>query len=314
MAAFCAVFGTQAGLLLVQLIDPLLLPEGLRPTVAAGIPPLLYLFFARGAAPRKGSLARRDAVHALPSLWIFVLTRFAGAGGLIDLSMVAIEAGYAVALLSVDRSGNAGGLPRRGALLSAAGFLLTVAIVDVAISMEMMSGGTLAGSWSLRIGIGLMLTATVAVFVWAWRDPEWLGHVSDRASGVEPSAPPPAQTSKVDQDAAVVLCRRLDELLSEDDAYSEFGLSLAAVAKRLRISPRQLSDAVNRVHGRGFRTLLNDRKVAKAVRLLADPLLAGRAITDIMFDAGFQTKSSFNKEFSARMGMTPSELRNQPDS
>jgi AraC-like DNA-binding protein len=91
--------------------------------------------------------------------------------------------------------------------------------------------------------------------------------------------------------------------------YTEFGLSLAAVARRLEVSPRQLSDAVNRVHGRRFRTLLNDWRVDAAARLLEDPGQAGKAIAEVMFDAGFQAKSSFNKEFALRKGVPPGEHR-----
>jgi AraC-like DNA-binding protein len=309
MAAFCAIFGLQAGLLLVQLLDPTLLPAGLRPTIAAVIPPLLYLFFARGASRHARALTGRDALHALPALWILTLSGLSGWGVVIDLSLLVFEIGYALALLSVDRAGRAGAIPRRGALLASAAFLLTVAAVDVAISVELEAGASLAASWGLRIGMGLMLAATLALFVWAWRDPEWFRRVSDRLDEVERVTPTSAPPSEVDRNAQAMLCQRLDLLLADTDVCSEFGLSLAAVAKRLAVSPRQLSDAVNLVHARGFRTLLNDRKVAEAARLLADPVMAGRTITDIMFDAGFQTKSSFNKEFAARTGMTPSEFR-----
>ena len=309
MAAFCAAFGLQAGLLLVQLLDSSLLPAGLRPTVAAGIPPLLYLFFARGTARRGGALKPGDVLHAVPSLWILILTQWPGAGELIDLSMVLFEAGYALALLSVDRAGRVGGFPRRGGLLISACFLATVAAVDVAIALELAAGGSLGTSWGLRAGIGLMAAATLALFVWAWRDPEWFRHTSPLESEAEQSPPTLVPASDAERDVAVKLCQRLDGMLSENRAYSEFGLSLAAVAKRLKVSPRQLSDAVNRVHARGFRTLLNDRKVEEAARLLADAEMSNRTITEIMFDAGFQTKSSFNKEFVARKGMAPSEYR-----
>lgn len=105
------------------------------------------------------------------------------------------------------------------------------------------------------------------------------------------------------------MCQRLDAHLRERQAYAEFGLSLATTARRLSVSAKQLSAAVNRVHGRGFRTLLNDYKVEAAARLLADPRMAERPITEIMFDAGFQTKSNFNKEFVLRKGVSPSQFR-----
>lgn len=309
MAAFCAVFALQAGLLLMQLLDPSLLPAGLRPTVAAGMPPLLYLFFARGTGRRGGVLSLRDGLHALPSLWILVLTWWSTAGELVDLSLMIFYAGYALALLSVDRSGRVGGLTRRQGLLISAAFLGTLALLDAAISLELAAGGSLGASRGLQAGIGLMLVATLSLFVWAWRDPEWFRHTSARAGEAADTTPTLVTGSQVDPGVAEVLCQRLDAMLSDSRAYTEFGLSLAAMAKRLNVPPRQLSDAVNRVHARGFRTLLNDRKVAEAARLLADKAMTERPITEIMFDAGFQTKSSFNREFVAREGMTPSEYR-----
>ncbi len=313
MAAFCGIFGLQAGLLLVQTLAPSVVPTGLRPTAAASLPPLLYLFFLLGTTKRRGKLVRNDALHALPSLWILTLTRLPGLGELVDVSMVVLEAGYGLALLSMDRSGMARGGDRRGGLLTSAAFLGIMALVDGVIVMELAGGGLLVQSWGLRLGIGLMLATALALFVFAWRDPEWFRHTAELVAEVEaPALPPtPAPPSAAEDDAAGLLCQRFDAFLSETRAYTEFGLSLADVAKRLGVSPRQLSDAVNRVHAKGFRTLLNDRKVEEAARLLADPAMAKRSVTDIMFDAGFQTKSSFNKEFVGRTGMTPSDYRQQ---
>lgn len=308
-AALFGGLGLQAGLLLVQLLDPFLLPPGLRPVVAAGVPPLLYLALSRGVGRDSGVVTRRDSLHALPLAWVTFLVLWPDAGSLIDLSLVVIDIGYALALLSVDRSGQAGGLSRRGALRMAAALLAAVALLDLAIGLELAAGGSLGASLALRAGIALMLGATLVLFAWAWRDPEWFRHSSDFAAGAAHGVPAPGLAGEGDPVVAQALCERLDAMLSDSRVYAEFGLSLASVAKRLGVPPRQLSDAVNRVHARGFRTLINDRKVSEAARLLADEAMASRPVIDIMFDAGFQTKSSFNKEFVARKGMTPSEYR-----
>jgi AraC-like DNA-binding protein len=146
------------------------------------------------------------------------------------------------------------------------------------------------------------LATVAALFVWAWRDPEWLSRLR---GGVKAALPAPAPPD----DAAQVLCARLDQLFVSNRAYSEFGVGLDDIARRLTVSPRELSGAVNRIHGRGFRTVLNDRRVDDAARQLADPQLASKSITEVMFDAGFQTKSNFNKEFAARLSESPSQYR-----
>lgn len=310
LAAFCAAFALQTGLLLVQLLAPRALPPVLRAGVGASIPPLVYLFLARGAGPGARRLGVRDARHGLAPLWVVLLfvSGRPAAGNLIDVSMVLVEAGYALALLSLDRRQPAGGPWRRRLTLGAASFLAVVAASDALIAMELSAGASLSSSWALRLAVALMLVVMLALFLWAWRDPEWWSHATSAVR--EASHRQPAQAvSDADREAVVALCRRLDAYLGSSNAYTEFGLSLATVAGRLEISPRQLSDAVNRVHGRGFRTLLNDWRVDAAARLLEDPGQAVKPITEVMFDAGFQTKSSFNKEFARRRGVSPSDYR-----
>lgn len=330
LVAFCLMFALQSGLLVLHLLAPGLLPPALRAVVGASIPPLIYLFFARGSGVPATPPKAGDALHALPSLGLLLLVLTPGAGWWIDAAMVAIEAGYALALLSLDRTSGALGPIRRRAMLGAASVLAAVAVLDVLIALEVSDGRLLSGSLALQAAVALLAASLLAWFVWAWRNPEWfrdlagaLGEADDAPSTPVPSVPPPEGTPPCDgadgddhadganagHASAIALCRRLDAHLRERQAYAEFGLSLATTARRLSVSAKQLSAAVNRVHGRGFRTLLNDYKVEAAARLLTDPLVAERPITEIMFDAGFQTKSNFNKEFVLRMGVSPSEYR-----
>lgn len=309
LVGFCLAFALQSGLLVLHLLSPGALPPALRAVVGASIPPLIYLFFARGTGLPSTPLQGRDALNALPVLGLAVLVLLPGAGVWIDAAMVATEGGYALALLSLNRASGAVGPIRRRALLFAAGFLIAVAVLDVLIAFELAGGRLLSGSLALRAAVVLLLAVLLAWFVWAWRDPEWFRHL---ASAVLEAAQPPPSEAPIDDshDAdAQALCRRLDAHLRDRQGYSEFGLSLATTARRLSVSAKQLSAAVNRVHGRGFRTLVNDYKVEAAARLLADRAMAQRPITEIMFDAGFQTKSNFNKEFMLRKGVSPSEFR-----
>lgn len=326
LVAFCLMFALQSGLLVLHLLAPGLLPPALRAVVGASIPPLIYLFFARGSGVPTAPPQGRDALHALPTLGLLLLVLTPGAGWWIDAAMVAIETGYALALLSLNRASGALGPIRRRAMLGAASVLLAVAMLDVLIALELSDGRLLSGSLALQVASALLSASLLAWFVWAWRNPEWFRDLAGALGEVDHAPPTPAPSpsaspredmpprddaegADADDTSAIALCRRLDAHLRERQAYTEFGLSLATTARRLSVSAKQLSAAVNRVHGRGFRTLLNDYKVEAAARLLADSTLAERPITEIMFDAGFQTKSNFNKEFVLRMGISPSEYR-----
>lgn len=304
--AFLLGFTLQTVLLGVQWLRPDLLPAGLRAATGAALPGLLFLFFARSRS-ESGPMRGGDAWHAAPVAVVAGLVAWPGAGSWIDITLLMIELGYALALLSSDRRDASQPLRRR-ARLAAAAFLLSMAACDVWISWELAQGEQLVSARGTRLAIWLLLATVVALFAWAWRDPEWLSRLR---GGVQAALPAPMLPEVADDGAARALCARLDQLFQSQRAYAEFGIGLDDIARRLSVSPRELSGAVNRIHGRGFRTLLNDRRVDDAARQLADAGLASKPITEIMFDAGFQTKSNFNKEFAARQSASPSQYRRQ---
>lgn len=304
--AFMLAFTLQAALLLVQLLSPGLLPTGLRAATGSSLPVLLYLFFSRSRAD-VAAWRWRDAAHALPVALLIALVATPGSGWLIDAALLLIELGYALAILSSDRR-DAEQPVRRRARHAAAGFLLAMAASDLWIGWELSRGVVLGWGASFTVTACLLVAGVAALFVAAWRDPEWLVRLHDRVRDSAPETPTNSEPNDI-ADADRQLCSRLDELFRSRRSFAEFGIGLDDVAKQLKVPPRQLSTAVNRVQGRGFRTLLNDYRVEDAARQLADPSLAGKPITEVMFDAGFQTKSSFNKEFMARRAVSPSQFR-----
>ncbi|MBD8527665.1 helix-turn-helix domain-containing protein [Pseudomarimonas arenosa] len=313
LALFFALFALQSGLLALHLLQPGLLPLGLRAVFGVAIPPLLYLYFARRSESGIHRLRWLDLLHLWPSITVALLLAFeaSGAGEAIDAVVILGELAYALALLSVDRASWRGSAVHRFGLPLAAGFLVFAALVDIGIAIELARGSPLWASWGLKTGIALMLLLVLVCFVWAWRDPEWMQHaagaIDDAMHGeAEAAGSPEARPEELQQ-----LCQRMREMLLQSQLINEFGLTMPRVARRLGVPSKRLSQAVNTVYGKGFRTLLNDWKVERAATQLRDPQLIERSIIDIMFAAGFQTKSSFNKEFALRTGKTPSQYRQE---
>ena len=69
---------------------------------------------------------------------------------------------------------------------------------------------------------------------------------------------------------------------------------------------RRISTAVNRLHAKNISQYINEFRIAEACRLLTE---TDEPVTRIMFDAGFQTKSNFNREFRRVTGMSPMAWR-----
>ena len=81
-----------------------------------------------------------------------------------------------------------------------------------------------------------------------------------------------------------------------------------SVAQSVGYHPRYLSMLINRHFGVSFKTLLNEYRVRMATELLQD---RSKSITEIYTIVGYDSQSSFNRNFKALTGMTPREYRNE---
>ncbi len=69
---------------------------------------------------------------------------------------------------------------------------------------------------------------------------------------------------------------------------------------------KQISSAVNLVRQQSIPRVINEYRIAHARQAL---LNTDESITQILMNAGFQTKSNFNREFQRITGLTPSQFR-----
>ena len=104
-------------------------------------------------------------------------------------------------------------------------------------------------------------------------------------------------------------CRRLARQVAkrlEAGAFRDPELSLAQMAADLRVHPNRLSLAVNHVYGEPFRRLLNRYRLECFNQELLDGALERENILGLAFDAGFPSKSTFNRVFKEYYGVAPS--------
>jgi AraC-like DNA-binding protein len=86
------------------------------------------------------------------------------------------------------------------------------------------------------------------------------------------------------------------------------GLSIASVALRARVSPKQVQRLFQQT-GSTFSEFVLEQRLLLAYRRLSAPGTRGEKISTIAFDTGFGDLSYFNRSFRKRFGMTPSEWR-----
>jgi AraC-like DNA-binding protein len=108
---------------------------------------------------------------------------------------------------------------------------------------------------------------------------------------------------------SAVAAARLDIALDcIAQSFADPALSVAAVAKRLNISPRYLQQMLERA-GTSFSARVNELRLQRASTLLTQARNGTRRISDVALEAGFSDISYFNRLFRSRFGCTPSAFR-----
>lgn len=100
--------------------------------------------------------------------------------------------------------------------------------------------------------------------------------------------------------------KQLEELMLNKKPYLDPNINITRIARQLNIPARAVSNSVNRVRNQNFSQFVNQFRVQEACSLLES---TDMPVTKIMFAAGFQTKSTFNREFLSVTGQSPSIYR-----
>lgn len=186
----------------------------------------------------------------------------------------------------------------RAALVFAILFITLTIAADATILVAMLSAGD--------AGIMHLLTGASGVFVGLVLLCALIGLPIVLGPQMHDVSRNPVTQTTLEEDRD--LLRRLDQLMNEHQIYTDPDLTLARLGRRLHCPARSVSNAVNRINGENVSRYINGFRVRHAAMMLTTTDLP---VTDIMLEAGFQSKSSFNTEFRRLTGQTPSDYRRQ---
>jgi len=310
LAAIFLVFATQSALLSILLETGMPRIAAIaRPSLAMTIGPLLLLYFASAADPAF-RLRWREMPHFLPAAVIaFEMTTYTFWFD-IDLAIIASLGAYAIAVWWKARRGPEQFVHLHAAkydafrLLLAGAILLSVSLAgEILIALDIPQSGALSKSIPLLIALVFDLAVIGVAILAALQRPspfDWVYQfgAAQRDGGA---------SAMTDAECEACICD-FEARVEKDSLFREEGLGLNAMAKRLSMPARRLSEAINRVYGESYSRRINRWRVEEVKRLLRG--CPETTITEVMFDAGFRTKSSFNREFRMIEGMSPTEYRN----
>ena len=101
----------------------------------------------------------------------------------------------------------------------------------------------------------------------------------------------------------------LEAAMNNQKLYLNPNLSFERLAEKMQVPSKDLSNVINRHFNVNFYEYINGFRIEEAKQQLEDPLNNSKNITDIFYDAGFNSKSVYNTLFKKNYHMTPSQYR-----
>jgi len=283
--------------------------------LAACWAPLAWLAFAGVARPGAFFAVRRDWPHLLPPF--IVLGCIAVWPAPIDMLLIALFAGYGVALLLKWRQGpdalpaiRLGELARVHRALGITGaVLIGFTFIDVLIALDFRLGDG-------RNAVSIVTWASLPMLLFVGYGASVAG--VGRAGRVSRAAPAPAspftdpdrtlensgESSPEPDDPAIM--DTVQKALHKDGLFRDPDLTLERIARRSGVPARRVSGAINRTTGDSVSRYVSGLRLDEVRRRL---LACDDNVTEIMLASGFRTKSNFNRVFREAERCSPTEWR-----
>ncbi|MGD1840998.1 MAG: helix-turn-helix domain-containing protein [Thermonemataceae bacterium] len=134
---------------------------------------------------------------------------------------------------------------------------------------------------------------------------------SEEKEYTTPESTLPAPTKKPDkkrlkEEEVIVLKEKLLTAFEKNKVFLEEKITLYALAERLGTSANDLSWLLNTVYGKTFYDFVNEYRLKEFLSKVAQKEYKQKTILALALEAGFGTKSTFNKVFKSAMQTTPS--------
>ena len=140
----------------------------------------------------------------------------------------------------------------------------------------------------------------------------WVAHRRPHlsaANGRAGAAPKPAPVPGPEAQADAGLLARVVRALEQNELYKDPELTLDALARHLGLTPNVVSLTINAGLRQSFSDLVNGYRLAEVKRRLLTPDARRLTVLALALEAGFNSKTTFNRVFKEKTGLTPKEYQ-----
>lgn len=105
---------------------------------------------------------------------------------------------------------------------------------------------------------------------------------------------------------------RMVEMMKTEKPFTQPEITLSSLADRLNVSPEYLSGILNGVLNKNFYDFINYYRIEEFKRICKTEMGSKYTIIGMAWDAGFNSKATFNRVFKKITGVTPGEFVKKP--
>jgi len=124
---------------------------------------------------------------------------------------------------------------------------------------------------------------------------------------------PKYEKSNLTEEEATRYLKTLIEFMKLEKPYLDSDLTVTGLANKVNIPAKALSQVINEKLGKNYNDFINQYRLETARDLLLTTSEQEWSMIDIAFEAGFNSKSSFNTLFKKHFGVKPSEFRRRKE-
>lgn len=106
---------------------------------------------------------------------------------------------------------------------------------------------------------------------------------------------------------ALTIHKRLSDLMSSEKTFKNPELTLVELAQFLNLHPNILSQVINSLEKKNFYDYINDKRVEEFKSIVILPKNQKYTLLSLALECGFNSKTTFNRNFKKTTGVSPSD-------
>lgn len=165
-------------------------------------------------------------------------------------------------------------------------------------------------SWIVTLdGLAFLFCTCWYLFV-ALNKPEFFRGVNSQLKPIADVVQKQKLSLAIDEEKSIQI-DTLKTFMQRNEPYLDSSLTIQDLAEQLKMPVKDLSVLINLYMNKHFFDFINEYRIEKAKKILKDPSQKEQTVLEILYQVGFNSKSSFNTSFKKYTGKTPTDYRKQ---